>query len=323
MEQFQHLKQTTSVSAYIDAFEEYMINMQRDHPHLTDNFLLRFISSLKDTVKSHNSSTLKSAYWHARQQEQAYLSASKRPTYVVTNSRPSALPHNRQFNNFRDNRPRAPSEKPKERGKCWYCPEQWSFGHKCANMKKIVHAIQLQGHNDSEDSVELTDTYHDAQHTLPNTPLQPSTEDTAQTHQENQAKKLMQILVEAIHGIPGETTNSVLVTFLGCQAVAPIDSGSTYTFIDSTFVTKSKLPFLPTCAHIVLVVGGGELISDGHIPYYKFTINNREFHYTCKILPLKGYDMVLGANWLTTHSPNHFYWQKRAFLSQYKVNGAQ
>jgi hypothetical protein len=48
MEQFQHLKQTTSVNLYIDSFEEYMINMQRDHSYLTDNFfLLRFISGLK------------------------------------------------------------------------------------------------------------------------------------------------------------------------------------------------------------------------------------------------------------------------------------
>jgi hypothetical protein len=52
-------------------------------------------------------------------------------------------------------------------------------------MERIVHSIQLQGHNDSEDGVELTNTYHDAQHTLPNTQLQPSTDDTAQNHQED------------------------------------------------------------------------------------------------------------------------------------------
>jgi hypothetical protein len=72
MEQFQHLRQTGTVNQYIDIFEEYMICMQRDHSYLTDNFfLLRFISGLKETVKhavkSHNPSTMKSAYWHARQ----------------------------------------------------------------------------------------------------------------------------------------------------------------------------------------------------------------------------------------------------------------
>jgi hypothetical protein len=90
----------------------------------------------------------------------------------------------------------------------------------------------------------------------------------------------MKILVEAIHGIPGETTLYVLVTFLGCQVVALIDSGSTHTFLDSTFITKSKLPFLPTSAHTVLVARGGELISDGHILDCKFTIINTGLHYT-------------------------------------------
>jgi hypothetical protein len=81
MEQFQHLKQTTTANNYIDLFEEYMIHMKRDHPYLTDNFfLLRFVAGLKDTVKhavkSHNPSTLRNAYWQARQQEQAYLATT-------------------------------------------------------------------------------------------------------------------------------------------------------------------------------------------------------------------------------------------------------
>ena len=38
MEQFQQLKQVTTVSLYIDTFETYMIQMQRDHPYLTEIF---------------------------------------------------------------------------------------------------------------------------------------------------------------------------------------------------------------------------------------------------------------------------------------------
>jgi hypothetical protein len=61
MEQFHLLKQTTTVSNYIDNFEEHMLLMKRDHPYLTDNFfLLRFLAglkgSVKHSVKSHNPS---------------------------------------------------------------------------------------------------------------------------------------------------------------------------------------------------------------------------------------------------------------------------
>ncbi|KAK1649380.1 hypothetical protein QYE76_067185 [Lolium multiflorum] len=52
MENFQHLKQMTTVNAYVDAFEEWMTRMKKDHPYLPGNFFtLRFISGLKDTLK--------------------------------------------------------------------------------------------------------------------------------------------------------------------------------------------------------------------------------------------------------------------------------
>jgi hypothetical protein len=92
MEQFQQLKQTSTVNIYIDNFEEHMVQMKRDHPYLMDNFfLLRLLAGLKDSVKHsvkiHNPSTLRAAYWHARQQEQAYLSNNKKPVVVQTTQR--------------------------------------------------------------------------------------------------------------------------------------------------------------------------------------------------------------------------------------------
>ena len=154
MEQFQHLKHHTSVAIYIDSFEEHMIQMHKDHPCRTDNFfLLRFISGLKDlvkhVVKSHNPSTLKRDYCHALQQELAHLSINKQQKNfqnTATRSNQATLP--KQNNTFRR---RNPSSNPKERGKYWYCPEPWVYGHKCSNIKSIVHAIQMQGHNSSDE----------------------------------------------------------------------------------------------------------------------------------------------------------------------------
>jgi hypothetical protein len=208
MEQFQHLKQTSSVNNYIDQFEEYMIQMKRDHPYLTDNFfLLRFIAGLKDTVKhsvkSHNPSTLRTAYWQARQQEQAYLSAIRRQPTPLPVTKPQSQTAPRPPIN---NRQRVVLDKPRERGKCWYCPEPWVFGHKCATVKSMLNAIQLQGHSDEEDMADIPDTFHDA---VPNL----TQEDAHNANPEDTTEapnplpeSIMQISAEALHGIPGDTT---------------------------------------------------------------------------------------------------------------------
>ena len=158
MEQFHHLKQTSSVSSYIDTFEEYMIQMRRDHPYLTEHFfLLRFISGLKDSVKhlvkSHQPATLKAAYWQARQQEQAYLSLTKKPPQQQVTRQPTGL-QAKQNSFLRDHRPRPMVDKPKEPRKCWYCPEPWSLGHKCQTVKNILHAIHMQGHSEEDEAVK-------------------------------------------------------------------------------------------------------------------------------------------------------------------------
>jgi hypothetical protein len=67
MEQFQQLKQLSTVNQYIDSFEEWMTAMKRDHHYLPEFFFtLRFLSGLKDTikhtVKCHKPPDLRSAY---------------------------------------------------------------------------------------------------------------------------------------------------------------------------------------------------------------------------------------------------------------------
>jgi hypothetical protein len=263
MEQFQQLKQTTSVNNYIDNFEEYMLQMKRDHPYLTNNFfLLRFLAGLKDSVKhsvkSHKPSTLRAAYWQACQQEQAHLATSKKQATVTNNQRnPNFLPRPNNLN--RDNRPKQVQEKPRDRNKCWYCLEQWVFGHRCANVKSMLNAIEMQGHSDDKAQAELADNFQDAQPNLPpEIPIQDMVQhDPVAAPPNNEC--LMQISAEALHGIPRQSTLSVLVHINGHQAVALLDSGSTNTFVDTEFAHKAKIPITYTPAHTVLVVGGGEL----------------------------------------------------------------
>ena len=88
--------------------------------------------------------------------------------------------------------------------------------------------------------------------------------------------------------------------------MALVDTGSTHTFMDLKFSTKIQCTTVTNSMETVKVAGGGELQSGAHIPATPYTIQTHQFNNSFKILPLKGYDIVLGGDWLKQHSPIKF-----------------
>jgi hypothetical protein len=125
------------------------------------------------------------------------------------------------------------------------------------------------------------------------------------------AEHLMLLSVEALHGIPGEGTLAVQIQFGTKKAVALIDSGSTNTFLDKSFALSNQLTLVPVAKKKVLVAGGGELVSDSILPQLSYSLAGKTFSHDFHILPLKGYDIILGANWLKKYSPNLLDWENR------------
>jgi hypothetical protein len=152
----------------------------------------------------------------------------------------------------RDTRPRPPAERPQERGKYWYCPKNWSYGHKCNEVKNLMHAIQLQGHSDEEEE-DLVEQQND---TIPNLPEEPLVQDNGQK------EKLMSISLTAMEGIQGDDIIFLCVVIGGVNAIALVDSGSSNTFIDYDFAVKLNLPMRNTTTRTVTVAGGGTLVPD-------------------------------------------------------------
>jgi hypothetical protein len=311
MDQFQQLKQISTVNLYIDSFEEWMTLMRRDHMYLPKYFFtLRFISGLKDTlkhaVKTHKPPDLKATYWYARQEELAFLSIHKKPTPSFSNKQaPRNTVIRQPLPRAQHNRPQ--QDRPKEKGKCWYCAEDWSFGHKCASIKSIVHAIQMQGHSDDEEVEDQAVAHHPVPH-LPVVAPQQDQPDQPDPPAEN----LMQLSIQALHGMPGEGTLTVQLSFGGKQAMALIDTGSTNTFLDKTFASTQGYRLLPIPSKSVMVAGGGELCCNSVLPQCSYMIQGKEFTHDFHILPLQGYDVILGANWLKKFSPNIFDWEHRS-----------
>jgi tRNA U34 5-carboxymethylaminomethyl modifying enzyme MnmG/GidA len=72
--QFHNIKQTGSVTEYIDKFEELMGLVKRHNPQLTDEyFTFSFVSGLKEYIQHHlqchKPTSLTQAYWFAKRLE--------------------------------------------------------------------------------------------------------------------------------------------------------------------------------------------------------------------------------------------------------------
>uniref|UniRef100_A0ACD5Y7D8 Uncharacterized protein n=1 Tax=Avena sativa TaxID=4498 RepID=A0ACD5Y7D8_AVESA len=308
MDQCQLLKQVTTINNYIDIFEDWRTIMKRDHPYLPEHFFtLRFINGLKDTlkhaVKTHKPPDLKSAFWYARQEEMSFLSVNKKHVTLAPQPRQTLVQQFIQPPN-KEARVKPPAERIKEKGKCWYCLEDWTFGHKCSGIKSMVHAIQMQGHNDNEEEEEQQIMIKQLVPPLPH-PL-PEEETHAPP-----VETLMQLSIQALHGMPGAGTLSVQLSFGRKQALALIDTGSTNTFSSLQFAQQNKLQLVPIPSRTVIVAGGGELTCEYILPQHGYHVQGKEFVHDFNILPLKGYDIILGANWLSKFSPNFIDWQKR------------
>jgi hypothetical protein len=83
-------------------------------------------------------------------------------------------------------------------------------------------------------------------------------EDTTETPTEQQPHLLM-ISSHATKGTTSAATFSLLVHIGGRKAVALVDSGSTNSFIDYTFVSKTNCNIISTSNLSVKVVVGGTL----------------------------------------------------------------
>jgi hypothetical protein len=111
------------------------------------------------------------------------------------------------------------------------------------------------------------------------------------------------ISAHATHGTSSTATFSLVVTVGGRRGVALVDSGSIDSFMDYTFASHISCPIFTTISKFIKIVGGGSLTSDAITGVIPYTVQKEEFSNGFKLLQLKGYEMILGCDWIKTHSP--------------------
>lgn len=97
-----------------------------------------------------------------------------------------------------------------------------------------------------------------------------------------------------------------------------VDSGSSHTFISSQ-LAASLTGIEPVHSSLtVQVANGSKLQCVEHIPQASWSLSGYSFWSNLKILPLSGYDMILGLDWLQCYSPMKVHWGQKSMLIPYK-----
>jgi hypothetical protein len=107
-----------------------------------------------------------------------------------------------------------------------------------------------------------------------------------------------------------------------------VDSGSSHTFISAGLAARLQLPSRAIAPLRVKVANGGMLECNRELPNVRWSTQGVQFITSFKILPLGSYDIILGFDWLSKHSPMKVHWAEQTMNFEWEgrtvyLSGAQ
>lgn len=97
-----------------------------------------------------------------------------------------------------------------------------------------------------------------------------------------------------------------------------VDSGSSYSFLSMTIAQQLSGVSELSANLKVQVANGNVLQCTSHLPQAEWSVCGVTFHSDLKVLPLSSYDMILGMDWLESHSPMKVHWQQKWMIIPYQ-----
>lgn len=293
---FKKLKQESTVEAYYTDFEKYKAQLQEKMPVLTEEFFVEsFVGGLKapiqETLLLLNPVTVEQALKLARICPDPVMEVNKKNSPGVVSGKGSerflrtgqlsAI----QEEYFEETNPQTPTQiSPKQleirmrEGYCPYCSEKEGSFHQCA--KPSYFAIVQDGN--SPISLEAEE--------------QPSA-----ANEESQGSNSTEQMEVSVHAIEGFQNNKT-ITLTGRRGNQSfsilVDGGSTHSFLDEHTATRLKCELVQTQPMRVQVANGSHLVSQYECPGFSWKIGDKEFKNGIRTLPMGGYDLVLGVDWL-------------------------
>jgi hypothetical protein len=109
--------------------------------------------------------------------------------------------------------------------------------------------------------------------------------------------------LHAIAGVRATDTMQIDVNLAGHAFIVLLDSGSTHNFISESAAQRTRLPLQHRPCLTATVANGDRVSCVGVIRQAAITIQGDIFLVDLFVMPLAGYDMVLGTQWLATLGP--------------------
>lgn len=123
--------------------------------------------------------------------------------------------------------------------------------------------------------------------------------------------ELMHLSQAAAEGGQTATTMRFQGWLQNKEVLMLVDSGSSHTFISAELAKKLQVQSRRIAPLRVKVANGGLMHCNTEFVACAWTAQGVQFTNDFKVLPLGSYDVILGFDWLTAHSPMNVHWGKQ------------
>ncbi|KAJ3688355.1 hypothetical protein LUZ61_017519 [Rhynchospora tenuis] len=316
--EFKRVYHTGKVTDYIRQFERAKSRLISETKIRSTTFFVQgFIEGLREeiryAVEGHDPVTLNQAFNYARKAE---LNSEGIDRRYRTLNKPSSS-QTQPFKPFRDavpaikNDPFVPpvvkpdntmagKEMTREQMRalklCYYCKEKFFPGHKC----KMKTLLSLQAH-EPQSIDDITTDSEGPSHQYIEWVTDASIEDSIYKEEAVitmcAAPEPQQIHTLRFKGLLDQIPICVL-----------IDTGSTHSFINPSLIDSHKWQVVTTDPLHVRIANGAAMTTSTKCEGLLFTLQNHELSGNVRLLNIQGYDLILGMDWLSLHSPMTIDW---------------
>lgn len=329
--QFNRLRQTGSVASYAEKFSELIHQLHAHHSSWNPVFFItQFMDGLRPEIRTavvlHRPQDLNTAVDLACLQEDVLENVRRdnrrgdfavpvHPAVKFGNSI-STLPVRAQAGMGTRAEDRRPVEATglgktddklsalrayrRAKGLCYTCGERWSREHKCGPtvqlhvVEELWEMLSAQSVDDSPETVEC---------------MQESEEEVTDS-------EVCQISREAVLGIEASGTLRLQGLIQKHAVLMLVDYGSSHSFVSEELANKLHGSRANLSPIRVRVADGGVLNCSQEIQNCEWLVQGHTFCSHLKILPLGSYDVILGMDWLSRHSPMQIDWRGKTISFQ-------
>lgn len=176
----------------------------------------------------------------------------------------------------------------KLKGLCYHCEKKYEPGHDC--KKKKLYVMLGEDKQVSEEDGEGVEIVW---------------EGVEAEKEENQVEEA-KVSVQAMNGSGGTGTLKLQGAIQGKPVTILVDSGSTHNFISQNLVKQLHLKVSPCTPFKVTVANGDELNCETTVEPVSLTMSSEDFVADMHVIPLGGYDVILGIQWMSKVGPITF-----------------